>query len=99
MYCATVSGLVGNTHALGLDGDTPFLLQFHAVQVLVLLLAIGDEARLFHDPVGQSGLAVINVSDDAEISDVVLFGHMSLTREARPRVHYGYKRFLIFDFP
>ena len=74
----SVSGTVGNTHCLGLDGDPALLFKLHAVQILVFFLPVGNEFGLFHDPVSQRGFTVINVGNDAEISDVVLFGHTSL---------------------
>jgi hypothetical protein len=56
-------------HALRLDGDAALLLELHAVEQLRLLLAIRDHAGDLEDAVGQRALAVVDVRDDAEITD------------------------------
>jgi hypothetical protein len=56
-------------HALRLDGDAALLLELHAVEELRLLLAVRDHAGDLEDAVGQRALAVVDVRDDAEITD------------------------------
>ncbi len=53
---------------------TPLLaLQVHRVQHLVDHLALGSRVPVrSKQPVGQGGLAVVDVGDDAEIADVLL---------------------------
>jgi hypothetical protein len=54
------------------DGDPPLLLQLHVVQDLVgLHLARRDGPGVLQQAVGDGRLAVVDVGDDAEISDVV----------------------------
>ena len=55
---------------MALDGDPLFLLQVHIVQDLCLHVPAGQSLGQFEQPVGKSTLAMIYVSDYAEISDV-----------------------------
>ena len=64
-----VPGRVGHAHGLRLDGDAALPLQVHGVEHLVAHLALGHDARALDQPVGQRGLAVVDVRDDAEIPD------------------------------
>ena len=66
-----VLGLVGYADGLGLDGDAALALDVHAVEVLFLGLALAHEARDAEDAVGQRGLAVVDVGDDAEVADAL----------------------------
>ena len=52
-----------------LDRDAALALQVHVVEDLRLHLALGQSAGQFQKAVGQSGLAVVYVRDDREISD------------------------------
>lgn len=63
--------LDGPRHAdgLALDRDAALALDVHAVEVLCTHGALVDGARELQHPVGQGGLAVVDVSDDAEIAD------------------------------
>ncbi len=71
-------------HGFGLDGDAAFTLEIHVVEELVPPLSFIHGARDFHDPVGEGGLAVVDVRDDAEIPNprclFVRFGHQKLCR-------------------
>ena len=51
-----------------LDGDAALALQVHRIEELVLLVAVGDGAGAFQQPVRKRGLAVIDVGNDAEIA-------------------------------
>ena len=70
---AVGSGIVEGDGAR-LDGDAALALQVHVVEDLIRHLARGDGIALFKQPVRQRRLAVVNVGDDTEISDV-LFVH------------------------
>ena len=65
-----VFGLVEHGDGVGLDGDAAFALQVHGVEQLLLHFAGGDGAGAMEEAVGERGLPVVNVGDDAEISDV-----------------------------
>ena len=65
-----VRRLVIHRHRFALDRNPPLPLQLHLVQELRLHLLRADGAGDFQKPVGQRGLAVVDVRDDAEISDV-----------------------------
>jgi len=56
-------------HVLGLDGDAAFALDVHPVQVLRPHLPGVDHTGQLQHPVGQRGLAVVDVGDDAEVAD------------------------------
>ena len=55
-----------------LDGDAALALQLHVIQKLGLHLALVHGLGTFQDAVGQGGLAVVDMGDDAEIADVFL---------------------------
>jgi len=54
-----------------LDGNSSLSLQVHIIERLLLQLSIGDRSGKMEQSVGKGTLAVINMSDDAEISDVL----------------------------
>ena len=58
---------------MGLDGDSTFLFQIHGIQQLRLHIPIRDGTGQVQQTIGKGGLSVIDVSDDAEISDEVRF--------------------------
>ncbi len=70
------SGII-QPHGAGLDGDAPLSLQIHVVQDLVLHDPLLHRAALFDQTVGQGGLAVVDMGDDREISDMLLVDHDS----------------------
>src|SRR6266540_2035681 len=63
-----IAGGVGQTHGIGLDGDPALALELHLVQVLVAHLPLADRMGQVEQPVGQGGLAVVDVGDDAEVA-------------------------------
>ena len=71
----------------GLDGDAPFPLDVHIVEQLVLHVPFGDGAGGFQNPVGEGGLAVVDVGDDAEVADMIHrkrhFSFLSFPKYAR----------------
>jgi len=54
-----------------LDRDTPLALEFIVVQNLLAHLTPIESARMLEQPVGQRALAMIYVSNDAEVADMV----------------------------
>ena len=59
----------GHAHSLGLNGDTAFTLNVHAVQVLRLHIARGNHAGGLQHTVCEGGLTVVNVGDNAEVAN------------------------------
>ena len=68
---------------MSLDGDAALALQVHGVQHLRLHLALGQRAGDLQQAVRQRGLAMIDVSDDAEISDSRGIHRLSVERWLR----------------
>ena len=67
-----IVGGIGDFYRPGLNGNAPLPFDVHVVQQLLLHVPEGHGAGLLQDPVGQGGFPVVNVGDDAEITDVVL---------------------------
>ena len=60
---------VEDPDVLGLDGDAPFSLNVHRVEVLLAHEAGVDGTGDLEDPIREGGLAVIDVTDDREVAD------------------------------
>ena len=58
---------VGHGDGMTLYRNTPLTLQIHGIEQLFLHLSLDHRLRAFEQPIGQSCLAVIDMSDDAEI--------------------------------
>ncbi|SLC63429.1 Uncharacterised protein [Mycobacteroides abscessus subsp. massiliense] len=56
-------------HVLCLDGDAALTLDIHAVQVLRAHGTLVDHTGQLQHPVGQGRLPVVDVGDDAEVTD------------------------------
>lgn len=69
-----VVGAVVQAYGLQLDRNAPFPLQIHLVEHLILHLAGCQRAGKFQDPVGQRRFPVIDMGDNAEISNFLLSG-------------------------
>src|SRR5206468_1607519 len=54
----------------GLDGDAALALQVHVVQDLVVELALGDGPGPHEQAVGEGALAVVDVGDDREVTNL-----------------------------
>ncbi len=65
-----VARVVGHPHGPGLDRDALLALQVHGVQHLVGQVALGHGAGALEEAIGQGGLPVVDVGDDAEVSDM-----------------------------
>ena len=53
-----------------LYGDAPLTLQIHIVQCLILHLSVRYSARCLQQPISKRTLAVVDVCNDAKISNV-----------------------------
>ena len=65
-----VARVVVQANTFRLDGDAAFALEVHGIEHLRLHFALRERAGQLQQAVGQRGFAVVNVRDDAEISDV-----------------------------
>ena len=70
-----VGVLVVDRDRVHLDGDAPFALQVHVIQELGAELPLADRSGLQQELVGESGLPVIDMGDDREVSDEARRGH------------------------
>ena len=66
-----VSGGVFERRGLRLDGDAALALDIHRIQDLRFHFAIGKAATEMDDTVGQGGFAVVDMSDNGKITDVL----------------------------
>ena len=64
----TVLRGVGHADGVELDCDPPLPLEFVVIQHLVPHLTAFQGAGGFQEPVGQGGLAVVDVGDDTEVA-------------------------------
>jgi hypothetical protein len=59
---------------MGLNGYAPLTLEIHVIKHLVSAcsrhFSVRKSAGIFKNPVGKSGLAMVNVRNDAEVSNV-----------------------------
>ena len=74
---AIIGGIV-DAYGLAFDGDAALALDVHAVKQLGLHIAMRHGARHLQNAVGERGLAMIDMGDDAEISDMRWVGHVPL---------------------
>ena len=74
-----VIGVV-QANCLGFDCDSTLPFQIHGVKPLVYLVPLINCARQFHKAVGKSGLSMIYVSDNAEITDMFWF-HVTIVAQ------------------
>ena len=63
--------LVTHRDRMGLDGDATLAFQVHGIEQLRLHVAGGDGAGAVQQAVGKRRLPMVNMGDDAEISDVI----------------------------
>ena len=61
---------VAHGHGVHLDRDPALALEVHRIEQLVLLLSLGNGARHFEQAIGQCGLTVVDVGDDAKVARV-----------------------------
>ncbi len=68
----SVFRLINRADSLGFDRDSPLSLQIHVIQYLCLHLAARQKTRLLYDAIRQRGFAVVNMCNNAKISDFTL---------------------------
>ena len=75
-----VGAFVAIVHLNGvaLDGDTAFAFEIHIVEHLRLHLLFSNGVGVFEQTVGQGAFAVVDMSNDAEISNGRYIGIHSL---------------------
>ena len=66
-----VACLVGHAHRVELDGDAALSFEIERVEHLLFHLSLLEHAGGFDQPVGERGFAVIYVSNDTKIADVI----------------------------
>jgi hypothetical protein len=69
LVIVAVLGLVMEADAFGLDGDAALAFEVHRVEDLRGHLAQRERPGQLEQPIGQGGLAVVDVRDDAEVAD------------------------------
>ena len=70
-----VVGLVVHGHGARLDRDAALALELHVVEELRLHLPLLDGSGQLDQAVGERGLPVVHVGDDAEVADQAGVGH------------------------
>jgi len=71
----SIRSRVVHADGLRLDGDSTLAFQIHLVEELGALLPRAEGARRIEQTIGQRALAVVDVSDDAEVAYVLRIGH------------------------
>ncbi len=66
-----VARLVTQRRGLGLDGDAALALDIHRVEHLGFHFTVGKAATQVNDAIGQGRLAMVDVGNDGEITDVI----------------------------
>ena len=72
---AIIGGIV-DANGLAFDGDAAFALDVHAVKQLGLHIAMRHGASHLQNAVGERGLAMVDMGDDAEVTDMRWVGHV-----------------------
>jgi hypothetical protein len=67
----TGSARVREHHGLAFDGNASFPFDLHVIKELVTELPIGNHAGKLNQTVGQGGFTVIDMGNNAEISDLL----------------------------
>ena len=67
--------LIPQTHSARFDGDTPFLFEIHRIEELGPALSLANGPSRRQQLVGQGRFAVVDVGNDAEVTDVVGVDH------------------------
>ena len=71
---------VDHADGVSLDGNAAFAFQIHVVQELVHHFVFGNSLGQFNHSVGQGGFAVIDVGDNAKITDIVVLRHIKMLK-------------------
>ena len=80
-----VCAAMGEADGLRLDGDAALALELHGIEHLAGHFALLQAAAALDQPVGEGGLAVVDVGDDRDVADAreVAHGRSSTHRPAR----------------
>ena len=72
-----VFSLINKSDCLGFYCDSSFSFQVHIVKYLVLHFSFGKKARCLYQSVGKGALAMVDMRDNAKVSDFILsvYGH------------------------
>ena len=79
----------GNAHVLRFNSDAAFAFNVHTIQVLITHFSLVDDVSNLQHAVGQSGLAVVNMRNDAEVTNPGGIGECRL----REVLHRGFQTF------
>ena len=66
-----ISMRILHAHRAGFDRDTAFSFEFHVVEQLFLHFPFGNRTSVFQQAIRQRAFAVVNVGNNAEITDVL----------------------------
>ena len=80
-----VLGPVFEPHRLRLDGDAALALDVHGIEHLLDHVALRHRPGLLDEPVGERRLAMVDMGDDREVSDILdcVGGHGARDSRAR----------------
>ena len=84
----TIAGNEIQPHRLRFNGDTALALDIHGVEHLLGHFAVRQSSANLNEPVGQRGLAMVDMGDDREIANAGLH-EGRLAHKAREYTGYG----------
>ena len=67
-----VVGFIDDADGACLDGNAAFAFELHIVEELRFHIACGNGVGVLQNPVRKGALAVVDMRDDAEITDFIL---------------------------
>ena len=68
--CFPILGTIGQGYGVAFDGDAAFPFYIHIVQHLILKISFIADTGKLDQPVGQSGLAVIDMGNNTKIPNI-----------------------------
>ena len=71
----TILGFIVEADGLSFNRDPALALDIHGIKHLLFHLTFSEPASFLNQAVSQGRLAVINMSDDGEITDIFERGH------------------------
>jgi hypothetical protein len=71
MIVPAVGGAVGEADGLALDGDPAFALDIHRIEKLVVKVPVRNDVGGLDQAIAESRLAVVDMGNNTEISDIV----------------------------
>ena len=82
----SIRGLVLEGNRVALDRDSPFSLDIHGIEHLFMELTLRNAITGLNQSVGKRRLAMIDVGNNAEISNLFQLASYNRKRLAQPRV-------------